>query len=146
MTASLQMILPSDLEEIPGKSAQMAAFLEECDAPPHLVFQAELVLEEIVTNIIKYGLPPGANRQIQVDLTWRPQGLRMEISDDGLPFDPRQAPQPNLDLPAEERPVGGVGLHLVRKAASFLEYRREGDHNRLEIELSASPPSSSQGA
>lgn len=53
--------------------------------------------------------------------------------DDGRPFDPSSAPAPRLDLPLEERPLGGLGVHLARRVTDAIEYRRQDDRNILRM-------------
>ena len=55
----------------------------------------------------------------------------LTVTDDGHPFDPREVPEPDIQLPVEERPVGGLGIHLLRKMSDRMEYGREGGRNRL---------------
>ena len=60
--------------------------------------------------------------------------LGIEFRDFGRPFDPLQAPPPDLDRPAGERPIGGLGIHLVRSLTDRVEYRRLGGANLLRVE------------
>jgi anti-sigma regulatory factor (Ser/Thr protein kinase) len=53
--------------------------------------------------------------------------------DNGIPFDPHDAPAPNLDAPIEERTPGGLGVHLVKATMDDVQYRRDGDRNVLTI-------------
>jgi anti-sigma regulatory factor (Ser/Thr protein kinase) len=60
----------------------------------------------------------------------------MVIEDDGQPFNPLlDAPAPDLGAATEERPIGGLGLHMVKKMTRSLTYRREGGRNRVDVVL-----------
>ena len=101
-----------------------------------------LALEEILTNIIRHGYDDGGAHEI--DMVIRKQGdlLTLQVAADGRPFDPSRGAPPNLDLPADQRAVGGLGIHLVKSLTDALEYRREGGRNVVTVEKKiASAPS-----
>jgi len=95
------------------------------------VMAINLVLDEVVANIIEYGYDDTARHEIRVTLTREGDALTIEVEDDARAFDPLQAPEPDLDLPLEERPVGGLGIHIVRSVMDAVEYRRRDGHNIL---------------
>jgi serine/threonine-protein kinase RsbW len=93
-----------------------------------------LVLEELFTNVVKYGRAgDAAAKTIGVSLTLKAQELMIEFTDDGPPFDPLLAPSPDLDRPIADRPIGGLGLHILRSLVDQARYRREGDRNHLVL-------------
>ncbi|HZT51308.1 MAG TPA: ATP-binding protein [Stellaceae bacterium] len=93
-----------------------------------------VALEELVSNLVKYGYDdPGPRGTVAVTLRLADRRLKLEIVDDGRPFDPFAQAPPDLDAPLEERPVGGLGLHLVRRLMDEARYRREGHCNVTEI-------------
>lgn len=94
----------------------------------------ELVLEEGAVNIIRHAYPHQAH-QIEVSLFAVEERLLLIIEDSGIPFDPVAFARPDLEALAEERPVGGLGIHLMKSMAEKMDYRREGDRNILEILL-----------
>ena len=98
-------------------------------------FRVALALEEAVTNIICHafaGMPPPHVITVRLDITARL--LTAEITDNGRPFDPTAAPVPDLSLPLEERPAGGLGIHLMRSMMDRIDYRRSGGKNLLRLE------------
>ena len=102
--------------------------------PPDVLFQIKLVLEEIGTNIVKYGYDDDGKTDIQITLTSESDALTMEISDDGKPFDPfADAPPPDLDSPIPDRPIGGLGVYLVQTMMDETRYRREDGRNKLTL-------------
>jgi len=108
-------------------------FGEEHQFPAELVMTMHLVLDELVANIINHGYDDTAEHQIHVTLGADGSELTIRVEDDGRPFDPLQVPPPDLDLPLEERPVGGLGIHLVRSVMDAVEYQRHGDRNILTM-------------
>ncbi len=90
-------------------------------------YDAELVFEEIVANIIGHGARNGRQPDVQVTLETRADSLLLILSDDGVPFDPRGLPDPVMPKSLAEAKIGGFGLMLVRHAASSLDYVRTAD-------------------
>ncbi len=104
---------------------------EQDNWPPDLIFKVNLVLDELSVNIVNYG---GETSEIEVSLAADAEVVRVEISDDGRPFDPlTEAVEPDIDAPLEDRPVGGLGIHLVREMMDELHYSREDGRNRLAM-------------
>jgi anti-sigma regulatory factor (Ser/Thr protein kinase) len=100
----------------------------------------DLVIEELFMNVANHAYPPGTTGIVQI--TWsvpEPRLLSVEITDEGDAFDPLSREEPNLSASLSERPIGGLGVFLVRRMTSSLRYRRDGGRNRLRFEMSASP-------
>jgi anti-sigma regulatory factor (Ser/Thr protein kinase) len=93
-----------------------------------------LALDEVITNIIDYGYDDQAEHEIRVTLAVEGDRLTIEVEDDGRQFDPLTAPAPDLDLPLEERPVGGLGIHIVRSLMDAVEHRRRNGRNVLTMQ------------
>ena len=93
-----------------------------------------VILEELFTNAVTHGHGPhSAGGNIIVALRWRMSCLRISFIDDGPPFDPLAFGAPDLDAAGEKRPIGGLGIHLVRSLVDQARYRREGDRNHLRL-------------
>lgn len=101
--------------------------------PDGLVFQIKLVLEELAMNVINYG-NPGGTEPIEIALATEGDNVIVKIADFGQPFDPlRDAPTPDLSLSVEERPVGGLGLYLVKTMMDEIHYRWKDGRNLLTL-------------
>jgi anti-sigma regulatory factor (Ser/Thr protein kinase) len=129
----LNLTIENRIEEL----RRLAALVEEFGAgenwPPDLVFQVNLVLEEVAINIINYGHDGGLH-EIEIALTSELDALTIEVIDDGRAFDPtKDATVPDVTLPMEERSVGGLGVYLVRTMMDEMRYRREGGRNHLTL-------------
>ena len=95
----------------------------------HLVLELRLLCEEAVTNVVKYG---GA-RSMTLHLDVSNERITLELRDDGAPFDPLTASPPELDKDLSDRPLGGLGIHLMQSLADELRYARDGDENVLRL-------------
>jgi len=93
--------------------------------------QIELVSEEILVNIINYAYP---EREGSFEVNCTPEennALKVRITDWGVPFNPLSLPDPDVNLPIEEREIGGLGIYLVRRNVDEVSYERQNDANIL---------------
>ena len=126
MTRFEASILPTP-DVIAAVTDQVMAFLEQQGVDARAAHHTGLVLSEILTNLATHGAC--RDRPAKIAVTIGPDKVTGEIVDSGPPFDPRLAPEPSLDVSLDERPIGGLGLFLVRKLTSSLEYARRNDEN-----------------
>ena len=134
MAANLTLNMEAQLTEIERIHAAVKILSQAEGWPPELLFQIELVLEEIGTNIIKYGQDGDRETDIDITLTSDSTSLRLEIVDSGKPFDPfADAPAPDLDSSVPDRPIGGLGVHLVQELMDEAHYRREDGKNKVTL-------------
>jgi serine/threonine-protein kinase RsbW len=131
MNAQTSIQLKNDLAELERLSQAIADFAAGSGLPAKFLFDINLALEEIVTNVISYGYEDDREHAITVRFLLEQEELTAEVEDDARPFNPLDAPEPDLDRPLEERPIGGLGIHLVRKVMDRLEYRRQDGKNIL---------------
>ena len=90
-----------------------------------------VILDEIASNIAKHSGATGF--ELRIGPSSDPPGVTMTFSDDGAPFDPLAHADPDPTLPAAERPIGGLGIMMVRKMAASVAYRRDGDRNVFSV-------------
>ena len=134
MSAALSLRIATRLDELPRLDAAVEDFAQEQAWPPDLVFQVKLVLEELGVNIVNHGHDDDARHEIEIEIASAADALTIEIADDGRPFDPlTEAPEPDLESAIEDRPIGGLGVHLVRTMMDEVRYRREEGKNRLTL-------------
>ena len=94
----------------------------------------ELVTEEIFVNIASYAYPDGEGIvTIRRDGGEGSEGLTLTFMDGGVPYDPLQRPDPDLTLPAEDRPIGGLGVFLVKKIVNEAHYEYKDGKNILTV-------------
>jgi len=117
--------VPADWESI----AHLMAFSDELECRLALSeeqkYLLRLAIEEIATNIIKYGYDSGSYGVIQLGCSCTDGVLRVAIRDQGRPFDPHEVPAPDLCESLEQRVVGGLGVFLVRELADDLSYSHD---------------------
>jgi anti-sigma regulatory factor (Ser/Thr protein kinase) len=123
--------LRNRLEDLAALERGLARFAADCALPARELDTLNLVLDEIVTNLIEHAYDDDAEHAIRIRLALSDGELRVEVEDDGRPFDPLAAPPPELDAEARERRIGGLGLHFVRRSVDALEHRRVGGRNLL---------------
>jgi serine/threonine-protein kinase RsbW len=131
MESRLSLVLRNELAELERLFAAVTAWCQQNSIPSEMEYPVNLALDEIVSNVIRHGWKDGGEHQIQVQVYRRGDEVCAEVEDDGLPFNPLEAPAPDVTRPLEERPVGGLGIHLVRHIMDGLEYRRHGGKNLL---------------
>ena len=96
----------------------------------------------MVTNCIKYAYDDAGEHTVEIVLSVADHAMTILVVDDGRPFDPLAAPSPDLSLPIEDRPIGGLGLHLLRQLADDVRYERRDGANRFTL-IKRMPESSS---
>lgn len=109
------------------------AFSQRMSWAEEALFQVRLVVEEVLMNVISHGSDGVHRPRIRLRLAQDGDLLSMEIADTGIAYDPLQAPPPDLEADIEDRPIGGLGVHLMREMMDSLAYHREGDWNRLTM-------------
>lgn len=133
----LNFTIPNRLEEVTPACQRVEAFLRDRNAHPRVVYCAQLVCEELVTNVIRYGFSDDQRHEIDVALAMDNGDLQVTIEDDGVAFDSEShaAPQPGS---LEEADVGGRGLQLVRRMSDDFSMQRENEKNICRVRIS--PP------
>lgn len=129
--------IKNDLSELENLNADVAEFLYAHNVPHRAAYAINLAIDELVVNVIRYAYVDDDTHMIQIGLEIDDEQIILRIVDDGRPFDPRKGP--SLDLHAEDREVGGLGLILVLDMVDALKYRRVDDKNCVEIRVHLIP-------
>ena len=132
MTSSTSLTLVNQLSEV----SKLAGFVEAFGAAeglgPEAVFNLNLALDEVVTNVIRYAHDDGGREHpIVVRLALEHGVVTAQVEDDGRAFNPLEKPAPDLSGNIDDRPIGGLGIFLVRSVMNSVEYRREDGRNVL---------------
>jgi phosphoserine phosphatase RsbU/P len=133
MSDILEIKLNNRLSELDRFSQTLSEFGQRHGLTSKVMHDLNLAMEEILTNIISYGYTDERDHEITVRLSAQLGEVSVEIEDDGQPFNPLEAPEPDITKPLEERKIGGLGIHLVRKLMDGVEYKRQGERNLLAI-------------
>ncbi len=133
---NIRFSVPATQEGITQGADQITSFLEAAHAPVQLSYHLGLAYEELATNIVKYGYEyKQATEQdvilISIELSGTPpDASQIRIEDHSHPYNPfEQPPQSDIESAAEDRAIGGLGIHLLRKLASHVSYERHDDKN-----------------
>ena len=127
---------------VPAQTEQLSAvqdFLEDLliqnDCPPKTQLQVGLVAEEVFVNIAHYAYPdtPG-DAMVGAQIDGDPPVLTLRFSDRGVPFDPLAHPETDTTLPADKRPMGGLGILLTRRLVDKAEYSYQNGQNILTLQ------------
>ena len=126
------------VEATTGNIPKVAAFvdeeLERLDCAPKANMQIDVCIDELVANVAHYAYGSGTGSvTVRLGFDEEQRIFSMTFVDAGVPFDPCNVPEPDISLPLEERPIGGLGLLMVRKMMDEMRYRREGEHNVLTV-------------
>jgi serine/threonine-protein kinase RsbW len=129
-SASCEIRIANRISEIERVADLVDSFGADHELSNEVIVALNVSLDEILNNIISYGYEDAGHHDIVVQLHLRSGNIEVIVEDDAKPFDPLQAPAP--DLNAKER-LGGVGLHFVRKLTDHLEYVRRDGVNQLRM-------------
>lgn len=127
--------LKNEVTELEKIALKLEELSETWNLPPRVVMEINLALEELFSNVVFYAFSDGQEHLIRVDFTMPdPETIRLTIEDDGQPFNLLAKPDTDtIDLPLDERPIGGLGIHLVKEMMTNVEYRRENGHNIVTL-------------
>lgn len=139
MSESLTIEVRNTYDAIASAAEAAEAWLEQNGAGPQAAFVILLAIEELVTNCIKYAWDDAAEHTVVLVLAAEVQSVRLTVIDDGRAFDPLAAPPPNLSTDVRERPIGGLGLHMLREMADEIVYKRRDGTNRLTLTKRTAP-------
>ena len=129
--ADLVLKIRNDFDDLPAASDATTQFLERNNASSDVIFTANLAIEEIATNIIKYGYDDALKHEITIRLALRESKLDIEICDDGNEFNPFSQPEP--DVSSGARQIGGLGIHLVRNMLDTCSHERRDGRNIVKL-------------
>ncbi len=129
----MEIVLRNDAEEM----ARLTAFIDEFCAANGIARETavdlHVALDEQVANVIMHAYRDAAEHDIIVRL-WREEGKCIaEVEDDGVPFNPLEAPEPDINAPLDDRRIGGLGIHIIRNLMDEVRYERRGEWNVLTI-------------
>lgn len=128
---SESLTIDSDLAELDRLRDFLESFYNRVAMPDDIRFHVAVALEELTINSIMHGRCDPQDRAIQISLEWDGARLLITFSDNGAPFDPLSVPAPDLKQEIASRPIGGLGVHLVRSLIPQIRYERRNGRNCL---------------
>ena len=131
MTASADFI--SDRAELEKLEGFTADFAQKAGLSDKDLFALQIIVEELVTNVIDYGGVPAGEHAVRVELSAQDGELVVHLVDRGKEYNPLLREDPDVTLPAEQRPIGGLGVHFCKKLTEAQEYERRDGCNVLTL-------------
>ena len=133
LPAARRLTLRNDISEIPRLSAFVEATAQAFKLDETLVPGLNLALEEAVANVMQYAYPKGTAGTVDIAAGVSGDALTFTVTDAGQPFDPTTRAEVDINAGVEERPIGGLGIHLVRQIMDSVSYERVGEKNVLTL-------------
>lgn len=127
------LVLENDIQEMDKLEPFLNDFFERNKLDMSLLPQMDLALEEAIANVIMYAYPEGERGTVEICLEKKENLLQTRISDAGMPFNPLQQPEAKLASSIEERPIGGLGIHLIKEIMDEVEYQHKDGKNMLTM-------------
>ena len=125
--------IKNDLAEIEALTQAVVSYFRDNGIDDAICYDVWLALEEAVSNTIKYGYEDQQGHTIHVRAGLEGKDLFLEIEDDAKAFNPLEAPGPDFSLPVEEKPIGRLGIYLMRSVMDQVDYKRSATKNILRM-------------
>lgn len=133
MSDRLNLRIENSLPELERVRCEIEKFLVQSDVGGREAYHIQLALDELVTNVILYAYDSQGGKPIDLILVREPGAVAMTLEDEGKPFNPLEAPVPDMEIAPEMRRIGGLGIHFVRKTMDHLDYERKNGKNILHL-------------
>ena len=128
-----KLILQNEVEQLSKLSDFIDSIAEELSIDSSMAMSLNLAIEEAVTNVVMYAYPEGEVGNVVIIANFTEGMLIFTISDNGIPFDPTSKTDADVTLNVEERPIGGLGIFLVKNLMDFVGYKRKNGYNILTL-------------
>ena len=142
------LIVPGTLDSLEIIGQHVMQVSAQAGLDKKAAYNLRLGVDEIATNIILYGYEQtGMSGDVKIYTEITDQKLTLTLEDSARAYDPSNTPEPDLTLPLEERPMGGLGVYLAMSGADEFKYERVGNHNRniFVMKRTAVPATSKNG-
>ena len=130
---NLSFKLKNNISELDKLGRKLTDFGNGIGLSKKCIFQINLALDELFTNIVSYGFPDKGHHLVSVALSHDDGKVRIEMEDTGIPFDPVSTDTPDPVTEIEDCKVGGLGLHLVKKIMDEITYQRSDQKNIITL-------------
>ncbi|MDR2794683.1 MAG: ATP-binding protein [Holosporaceae bacterium] len=127
--------IKNDFKEMDMICNKIDSFCQEQNIVDEKHHNIALIVDELVTNIISYAYPGGGEHTFSLTIEKCDNRVCICLTDGGIPFNPLSCPSPDVDSPLDERPIGGLGISLVKQLSETIEYARVEDKNQLSIKV-----------
>jgi phosphoserine phosphatase RsbU/P len=127
------IVIRNNMADLAALTTAMERVGADHGMPEQSLFQLQVALDEIVSNVIKYAWPEVGAHDIEIRIGVRDDGVEVEIIDDGRMFDPRDAPKRDEPLPGQRPRPGGLGVQMTKQLVDRMDYARIGNRNRTTL-------------
>lgn len=132
MTAT-RLTVPATAQGLVEVSTAFDAFSATHELPPPVVHAGQVALDELLSNTVRAGFLPGKPGHVVVGFFVSEDTLGIDLTDDGIAFDPLARADPDTRAPLETRPIGGLGIYFVKQLMDSVEYERLDGKNHLRL-------------
>ena len=129
----IHITLPNDVQAVPQLNGFVDEVCEQAGFDMSTTMKLNLAIEEAVVNVMNYAYPAGVKGDVDIEAQINDERLKFVISDSGTPFDPTAKAEVDTTLSAEERGIGGLGIHLIRQIMDTINYERVDGKNVLTL-------------
>ena len=129
-------VVENKMDELSSLAEKIERLADEWSISQELSMKINLVIEEALSNIILYAFNDKLKHEIRISVSKEDNNLEITFKDDGIPFNPLSQKKPDINLPAEERPVGGLGIFLMSQVMDEMHYSRDKNQNILILKKS----------
>ena len=130
---SRNLTLPNDINTIPQLNEYIDSVCEDMGLDMATSMSLNLALEEAVVNVMNYAYPKGSKGDVDIRALCDGAQMKFVLIDSGTPFDPTKHQTPDVQLPADERAIGGLGIFLVTQIMDNVSYERRNEKNILKL-------------
>lgn len=132
-----QLNVKADISELDQVLSFADTILEEMECPTKTQMQIDIAIEELFVNIAHYAYPSGSgDAVIEIEPDMSAKSIQITLVDSGIPYDPLKNEDPDITLSADDRPIGGLGIFMVKKSMDDVSYEYKDGKNRLTIRKS----------
>lgn len=129
-----ELNISATVENIPVVTAFVDEQLEALNCPLKAQMQIDIAIDELFGNIAQYAYNPDiGSATVRVEVSEDPLAVIITFIDGGIPYDPLKADDPDITLSAEDRPLGGLGIYMVKKSMDAITYEYRDGKNILSI-------------
>ena len=133
MRPNFRMTIGADPGQVAGLGAAFAEFADAHAVPAGVRRSLSVALDELLNNTIAYGFAGRGDGEVRIEVELHADRVCATLSDDGGPFNPLEMAAPDTALSVEQRRVGGLGIHLVRRMMDDVAYQRRADRNVVTL-------------
>ncbi|MBI1247963.1 hypothetical protein GC197_09005 [bacterium] len=128
-----EISVPNDLNSLDDLFVQLEQFASSVTLGEKTRYHLLLICEELFVNFTSHA--SAAEGRFDVHLDHQPEGLLLTVLTDGVAFNPLEAKRPDIDADIDDRPIGGLGLHFVRRLTDYATYHRDDSRNVLKLRI-----------